>query len=47
MEEGTGDPLKLRHNGTDRKQIRKFLTYYRDFREIKDKRSGYKERYKI
>jgi hypothetical protein len=47
MEEGIGDPPKLRRSGRDRKQIRKFLTYYRDFREIKDKRSGYEERYRV
>jgi hypothetical protein len=47
MEEGIGDHPKLRRSGRDRKQIRKSLTYYRDFREMKDKRSGYKERYKV
>jgi hypothetical protein len=47
MKEGIGDPPKLRRNGRDRKQIRKFLTYYRDFREMKDKRSEYKERYRV
>jgi hypothetical protein len=33
---------KIRRN--DR---RKFLAYYRDLREMKDKKSGYKERYRI
>jgi hypothetical protein len=45
MEESTGDPPKLRRSGRDRKQIRKSLTYYRDLREIKNKRSGYEENY--
>jgi hypothetical protein len=47
IEEGTGDPPKLRRSSRDRKQIKKSLTYYRDFREIKDKRSGYKKRYRV
>jgi hypothetical protein len=47
MKEGTGDPPKLRRSGRDRKQIRKFLTYYRDLREMKNKRSGYKKEYRI
>jgi hypothetical protein len=47
MEEGIGDPPKLRHSSTDRKQIRKFLAYYRDLREMKDKRSGYEKGYGV
>jgi hypothetical protein len=47
MEEGIGDSLKLRYNNTDRKQIRKFLTYYRDFREMKNKRSEYEKEYGV
>jgi hypothetical protein len=47
MEEGTENPPKLRHSDTDRKQIRKILTYYRDLREMKNKRSGYKKGYMI
>jgi hypothetical protein len=47
MEEGTGDPPKLRRSGRDRKKIRKSLTYYRDLREMKDKRSEYKEGYRM
>jgi hypothetical protein len=47
IEESTGDPPKLRRSDRDKKQIRKFLTYYRDFREMKNKRSGYEKEYKI
>jgi hypothetical protein len=47
MEKGTEDPFQLRRNGRDKKQIRKFITYYRDFREMKDKRSGYKKKYRV
>jgi hypothetical protein len=47
MEEGTGDPPKLRRNDRDKKQIRKSLTYYRNLREMKNKRSEYKEKHKI
>jgi hypothetical protein len=47
MEESTGDLPKLRRSGKDRKQIRKSLTYYRDLREMKDKRSEYKEGYRM
>jgi hypothetical protein len=35
IEEGIGDSPIFRYSGTDRKQIRKFLIYYRDFREIR------------
>jgi hypothetical protein len=47
MEEGTGEPPKLRCSDRGRKQTRKFLAYYRDFREMKDKRSGYEEGYRV
>jgi hypothetical protein len=47
MEESTGDPPKLRRSNRDRKQTRKFLAYYRDLREMKDKRSGYEEEYGV
>jgi hypothetical protein len=47
MEEDTGDPPKLRRSGRDRKQTRKSLSYYRDLREMKDKRSGYKEGHRM
>jgi hypothetical protein len=47
MEKSIGDPPRFRRSGRDRKQIRKFLAYYRDFREMKNKRSGYEKGYKI
>jgi hypothetical protein len=47
IEEGTGDPPKLRRSGMDRKQTRKSLAYYRDLREMKDKRSGYEEGHRV
>jgi hypothetical protein len=47
MEESIRDPPKLRRNSRDGKQIRKSLTYYRDLREMKNKRSKYKKGYRI
>jgi hypothetical protein len=47
METSIRDPPKFRRNDRDRKQIRKFLIYYRDLREMKDKRSEYEEEYKM
>jgi hypothetical protein len=47
MEKDIGDFSKFRRSDSDRKYIRKFLAYYRNLREMKNKRSGYKERYKI
>jgi hypothetical protein len=47
MKESIGNPSKLRRNSRDRKQIRKSLAYYRDFREMMDKKSGYKEKYRV
>jgi hypothetical protein len=47
IKEGTGDPPRLRRSGRDRKQTRKSLAYYRDLREMKDKRSGYKEGHRM
>jgi ubiquitin len=46
MEEDTGDPSKLRRSDKDRKQTRKSLIYYHDLREMKDKRSEYKEKHR-
>jgi hypothetical protein len=39
--------FKLRSNNKNKKRIRKFLAYYRNLREMKDKRSEYKKGYKI
>jgi hypothetical protein len=47
IKEGTGDPPRLRRSGRDRKQTRKSLAYYRDLREMKDKRSGYEEGHRV
>jgi transposase-like protein len=47
MEKDTGDPPKFRRNSRDRKQTKKSLTYYRDLREMKDKRSGYEKGHRI
>jgi hypothetical protein len=47
MEEDIRNPPKLRRSSRDRKQIRKFLAYYRDLREMKDKRSEYKEEHRV
>jgi hypothetical protein len=47
MEEDIRDLPKFRRNGRDRKQIKKFSTYYHNFHKMKDKRSEYEEEYRV
>jgi hypothetical protein len=47
IEKDIKDSPKFRRNDRNKKQIRKSLTYYRDFREMKNKKSEYKEKHRI